>query len=87
MSQNLNGRAPAQSAPAGHAISLTPSDAVEIGQPVRGLYVGATGDLAVEMASGEAVIFAAVPAGSILPVRVRKVLATGTLASAIVGLV
>lgn len=51
-----------------------------------GLYIGSAGAVAVVMADGTQVTFAAVPAGTILPIAVREVLATGTTASGIVGL-
>ncbi len=52
----------------------------------RALYVGATGDVAVEMASGQTVTFEGVQGGSLLPLRVARVLGTGTTATGIVGL-
>lgn len=42
----------------------------------RGIYVGVTGDVTVNMAgSGAAIQFKAVPAGAILPIRATKVTA------------
>lgn len=48
------------------------------------LYVGAVGNVKVTTAQGSDVAFTAVPAGTVLPVRVRKVFATGTTASNLV---
>lgn len=71
--------------PAGDAFPVTPSDTAII--PSRALYVGASGDVAVVTAAGNQVVFAGVPDGSIIPVRVRKVLSTGTTATGIVSLI
>lgn len=71
--------------PASDAFPVTPSDAAVI--LTRALYVGVTGNVTVTTVSGLDVQFTAVPAGTILPVRCKKVKATGTTATDIVGLV
>ncbi len=50
------------------------------------LYVGGAGALKVIMASGVTVTFAAVPAGTTIPIKVLQVLHTGTAATSIVAL-
>jgi hypothetical protein len=56
-------------------------------RPTKALYIGGGGNIAVLLADDTAsVIFSAVPAGTILPVRVTKVLSTGTTATLILGL-
>lgn len=56
-------------------------------KPMSGLlYVGGAGDLAVVTDGGDEVTFTAVPAGSFLPVHIKQVKATGTLATAILAL-
>lgn len=77
---------PSLSGPAASAVSVTPSDGGDLAQPSRALYVAAAGNLAVRMLTGEAATFASVPAGSLLPIRVTRVLATGTTATGIVAL-
>lgn len=72
------------SAPACSAQAVVPDDGMET--EYRGLYVGGTGNVRVRMVSNEEVTFTAVPTGLVLPVRVKAVLATGTTATAIVGL-
>jgi hypothetical protein len=72
--------------PADWAAAVTPSDTVDFDQRPRALYVGSSGNITVNMADGQAVTFANVPAGMILPVRPKRVLATGTTASNIVAL-
>ena len=74
-------------APASHAFAVTPSDAADLPETVRALYVGGAGALSVVMASGAEVVFANLAAASILPVRASRVKATGTSATQIVGLV
>jgi hypothetical protein len=72
-------------APAAGAFAVTPSDVTLFDQPTRAIYVGAGGSLQVEMLWGGTVTFDGVPGGSILPIRVRRVL-SGTSAGLIVGL-
>lgn len=68
------------------AAPITPGDASDISHVTRALYVGQGGDLRVAMLGGETVTFANVPPGTLMPLRVTRVLATGTTASAILGL-
>jgi len=68
----------------GHAIAVTPSDTVL--QAYEGIYIGGAGNLTVIMESGQSALFTAPPVGTLLPIRVKQVMATGTTATAIVGL-
>jgi hypothetical protein len=72
--------------PASGAVAVTKSDVTTLAG-VRGLYVGGAGDVAV-MPTGStvAVTFSSVPAGSVLPIRVTKVMSTNTTATNIVAL-
>jgi len=77
-------------APGGRAAAITPDTDNDLATNTRAVYVGGAGNLIVHMAadaagSPTAVTFTAVPAGTLLPIRVRRVLATGT-ATAIVGI-
>lgn len=74
-------------APASHAFAVTPSNADLLTEATRALYVGGGGNLALVMLSGAEISLLSVAAGSILPLRVRQVKATGTTATALVGLV
>lgn len=65
---------------------ILPSDSATLSRATRGIYVGATGDLRVRLVSGTTVTLAAVPGGTLLPLRLVQVLATGTTAGALVGL-
>lgn len=72
--------------PALHAAAVTPSDSTDLATTARGLYVGGAGNIAVTTAGGDDVTFTGVGAGTILPVRVARVKATSTTATAIVAL-
>lgn len=60
--------------------AVTKSDTVPVpGGASRGLYIGGAGDLVVKSDSGAAAVtFKAVPAGTILPIRVNFVMAATT---------
>lgn len=66
------------------AVAVTASDSTVL-RPTRAVYVGGAGALAVTI-NGVNVTFAAVPAGTTLPISVTKVLSTGTAATSIVAL-
>jgi hypothetical protein len=72
--------------PITHAVAVTPDDEDELEYVTRALYVGDGGDLVVVLQDSGTVTFVGVPTGTTLPIRVKKVLATGTLADAIVAL-
>lgn len=67
------------------AASVTPNDSTDI-RPTRALFVGAAGDIKVDMSLGTTLTFANVQAGSILPVQVKRVYSTDTTATDIVAL-
>lgn len=69
-----------------HGAAAVVLDADITSRNARGLYVGGTGDVSVLMSDGSAVTFVGVPAGSVLPVRVKKVNAAGTSASSLLVL-
>lgn len=75
-------------APAHRGVAVTKSDATEL-ECTRALWVGGAGDVAVVFAeprgNSTAVTLAGVPAGTLLPVQVVKVMAA-TTATAIVAL-
>lgn len=73
--------------PAKYAFAVTPDDVANLAVTSRYLYIGGAGDLSVEMTGDNAnVVFSTVPAGTILPIRVCKVHASGTTANGIVSL-
>lgn len=66
--------------------AITPSDTVNFSFTVRGIYVGGAGAVVAVNEAGTAVTFAAVPVGTILPIRATRVNATSTTATNLVGL-
>ena len=70
--------------PPEHGIAVVPDG--ELGHLTRALYVGVGGDLAVRLQDGTELVLANVPTGTLLPIRVTRVLASGTSATQIVGL-
>lgn len=74
-------------APARSAVAVTPSDDTDLAQMSRSLYVGTGGNVEVNMAdTGTAVVFVNVQDGTLLPIRVTRVLDANTTASNIVSL-
>ncbi len=87
MSGIISGRAASLTGPAEHAFAITPDDGVDLAEPVRALYVGNAGAIAVTLPSGAEVVLDGVAGGTLLPIRAVRVKAAGTSAGAIVGLV
>lgn len=73
---------------AGSAFAIAPSNTTDLPVVTSALYVGYTGNIRV-ICSGDTtgVVFANVPGGSFLPLRVKRVTVSGTTASGIVGVV
>ncbi|TRD19819.1 spike base protein, RCAP_Rcc01079 family [Palleronia caenipelagi] len=72
--------------PATELIEITPDDSAVLPVCVRGLNVAQSGSVRVETVGGSlATIY--VVAGGAFPVRVARVLATGTTATGIVGMI
>jgi polygalacturonase len=78
-----------------NAESITPDDSTNItigGSTIDGLdngvclYVGTGGDIKVTMVGNQVVTFSNVPNGSFLPIQVKRVWATDTTASDLLGL-
>jgi hypothetical protein len=67
--------------------AITTSDTVDLPKIARTIYVGAGGNIAL-IAAGDssAVTLVAVPGGTILPIRVKRVLVTGTTAASLVAM-
>ena len=73
--------------PADNAVAVTPSNSTDLTYATRAIYVGGAGNVVVTMVGGGSnVTFTGVQAGSILPIRVTRVLSTGTTATSIVAL-
>lgn len=75
----------ALSAPAMYGEAVTPNDSTDLTYITRALYIGGAGDLTVDLYGGQtAILFANVPAGTVLPLMVKRVRSTGTTATSIV---
>jgi hypothetical protein len=66
--------------PPEHATAVTPAD-LDLAQVTCALYVGVGGDLAVRMQDGGSATFVGVPPGTLLPLRVSRVLPASTAGS------
>jgi hypothetical protein len=73
--------------PAREMFTVAPSDAVALTKIPRGIYVGGTGDVVVKDHLGTSVTFKAVPVGTVLPICPTFIMATGTTATLMVGLI
>lgn len=82
----LSDRTPGIDAPAANAAAVTPNDSADLTNVSRSLYVGGAGNVKVDMADVGTVTFTGVVAGSILPIRVKRVYSTGTTATTILVL-
>jgi len=72
--------------PASNAEDVTPDDGSDLATVSRALYIGMSGNLTVVMAGEQTVMFAGVPSGTFMPIRVKRVKASGTSASQIINL-
>ena len=67
------------------AAAITTSDSATI-PTTRGIYIGGSGDIKVDMAdSGTGITFVGISAGVLLPLQVTRVYATGTTATNLVA--
>lgn len=73
-------------APSAGAFAITPHDVNELAYVTNEIYVGGAGDLKVVTLDGDTVTLKAVPVGTLLRLRVKQVLATGTVATNLIAL-
>lgn len=85
MSDKFSGHASGLTAPARNGFAITPDDEQDLPGITRALYVGGAGAIVAQMQHGGVVTFENAPAGTILPIRIRRVLAA-TTATALIGL-
>lgn len=72
--------------PAVDAFAITASDVTDFANVTRGIYTGAGGDIAVVFKDDTVLTFVGTVAGSILPVRAKRVNSTNTAATGMIGL-
>lgn len=69
------------------ALAITPSDSTDLADIPKAVYVGAAGNLVCTLVDDTtSVTFVGVQAGSILPIRPKRVLSTGTTATSLLAL-
>lgn len=74
-------------APSRSARVVTPNNGADLDRITKGLYVGGAGDVEVILVEDAAqLVFTGVPAGTILPLQVRRVRAANTTATNIIAL-
>lgn len=73
-------------APASRAAAITPNDSADLTDSARAIYIGGDGDVRLTTVNGDTVTFVGVKAGTVLPVRTRRVLSTSTTATGLVAL-
>ena len=66
---------------------IVPADGTDLPEVTRAIMVSGAGDVAVVLKSGDALTLTGLTVGVIYPVRVAQVLATGTTATGLKGLV
>lgn len=73
--------------PATRAFAISKSDTVDCAEVTRAVYIGGDGDIAVIMADGGSpVTFVGLTAGTLLPIRISRLMSTNTDATYVVGL-
>lgn len=65
---------------------ITPHDSTDLANMTRGIYVGGTGNIVAVMEDNTTCLFSAVPVGTILPIKVRRINSTSTTATLLVAL-
>jgi hypothetical protein len=85
MTDTFENHARSLTSPPEHGAAMIPDDASDLPFATRAIYVGGAGDLALRLLGGGQVVHANVPAGTLLPIRAARVLASGTTAAHVVG--
>jgi hypothetical protein len=66
--------------------AITPNDSADMAAVAVQVYVGVAGNMVVDTTEGTTLTFIGLQAGQILPVKCRRVRATGTTATNLIGL-
>lgn len=76
-----------ESRPSGAFETVTPSNSTNFTKGTsRGLYIGGAGNIVAVAADDTTATFTAVPAGTVLPIKIKRVNSTSTTATAMVAL-
>jgi hypothetical protein len=73
--------------PAEDAFAITASDSTDLTKSTRSIYVGGSGNIKLTTVDGSTVTFNGAIAGSILPIRAKRIFSTGTTATNLIGLI
>lgn len=73
--------------PATHVFTISPDDVSDLPYLPRAIWVGVGGSITLMSVGGTIGVITGIVAGTIVPVRARKVYATGTSAAGLVALV
>lgn len=69
-----------------HSVAVEPSDTDELNTVINRLYVGVSGDITLVMVGDvSSVLLKSVPVGLLSGLRIRKIFATGTTATNLIG--
>jgi len=71
---------------ASRAALITPNDSANLPMSAHALWVGGSGNINLVTSGGDTILISGVSAGTYLNIQTRKVLATNTTATLIVGL-
>lgn len=85
MADKFQYQSPTLISPGTAFVALTPSDSTDIATKPRALYVGVGGSIAVIDELGVTTTFLNVGAGTFLPIRPVRLMATNTTATSIIG--
>lgn len=77
---------PDLNSPAGNAFIVSPDDDNDFVISTRYIYVGTIGNIKLETVNGDIVTLTSLLAGTILPIRAKKIFADQTTVTVIVGL-
>lgn len=83
---SFSSHAPALDSPIQNGAQITPNDTSDLIAVSRAIFVGTGGDLSIVTVGGDTLTFRSLAAGSLLPVRASRVLASNTTASDLLGL-
>jgi hypothetical protein len=75
------------SSPICGGFDITPNDASDLSSVTRAIIISTAGDVAVVLKNGDTLTLPALAAGVIYPVRVSRILSTGTTATGLKGLI
>ncbi len=72
--------------PAMNGFTITPSDTVNFTNEARAIYVGVGGTIVLVTNAGDTITLVGVVTGTILPIMTKRINATSTTATTMVGL-